>query len=78
MFIVMTERVDGNKYTRKRLTPKDRRKVLDIHIEDPRLTVKGIAVRARMRPSTVYRILRMFKAGKIDRDGFRYENPLCL
>lgn len=74
----MTDRGDGNNKTRKRITPKERRKVLDIHIEDPGLSVRGIAARARMRPSTVYRILWLFKAGKIDRDGFQYENPLCL
>jgi Fe2+ or Zn2+ uptake regulation protein len=74
----MTEITDGNKNKRKRLTPKDRRKVLDIHIEEPGLSAREIAARARMRPSTVYRVLWMFKAGKIDRDGFLYENPLCL
>lgn len=74
----MTDKRDNKKTTRKRITPRDRRKVLDIRIEDPQLSVREIAARARMKQSTVYKILTLFKDGKIDRDGFRYENPLCL
>jgi len=74
----MADRGDGKKARRKRITARERRKILDIHIEDPRLSVKGIATRARLKPSTVYRILSKFKDGKIDRDGFQYEKSLCL
>jgi Fe2+ or Zn2+ uptake regulation protein len=74
----MVDRGDGKKARRKRITARERRKILDIHIEDPLLSVKGIAARARMKPSTVYKILSQFKDGKIDRDGFRYEKSLCL
>lgn len=78
IFIAVTDRSDSKKATRKRITPRDRRKVLDIRIEDPQLSVRGIATKARMKPSSVYKILSLFKNGKIDRDGFRYESPLCL
>ncbi len=74
----MADRSDNKKSSRKRITPRDRRKVLDIRIEDPHLSVRGIAAKARMKPSSVYRILSLFKNGKIDRDGFRYENSLCV
>ena len=72
------DRGDGKKAGRKRITARERRKILDIHIEDPRLSVRGIATRAGMKLSTVYKILSLFKDGKIDRDGFQYEKPLCL
>jgi hypothetical protein len=72
------DRGDGKKARRKRITPRERRKVLDIRIGDPQLSVKEIAARAGMKKSTVYKILSLFKDGKIDRDGFRYENSLCL
>jgi len=74
----VTDRGDGKKAVRKRITARERRKVLDIRIEDPQLSVRSIAAKARMKPSSVYKILALFKDGKIDRDGFRYENPLCL
>jgi hypothetical protein len=78
IYIATTDRGDGKKATRKRITPRERRKVLDIRIEGPQLSVKEIAARAGMKKSTVYKILSLFKDGKIDRDGFRYENSLCL
>lgn len=68
---------EGKKTRRKRITARDRRKILDVHIEDPRLSAKAIAARAGMKPSTVYKILSQFKEGKIDRDGFQYEKSLC-
>ncbi|GEM_PF-3403272 len=78
IFISTMDRGDDKKTTRKRITPRERRKVLDIRIGDPQLPVKEIAARAGMNKSTVYKILSLFKDGKIDRDGFRYENSLCL
>ncbi len=78
IFIDVTDRSDGKKATRKRITPRERRKVLDIRIEDPQMSVRRIAARVRMKPSSVYKILSLYKDGKIDRDGFRYENSLCL
>jgi len=74
----MADEDKGKKSGRKRITAKDRRKILDIHIEDPRLSAKGIAARAGMKLSTVYKILSQFKDGKIDRDGFQYEKSLCM
>jgi len=72
----MADECAGKKTTRKRMTARERRKVLDIHIEEPELSVRKIASRTRMKPSTVHRILSLFKDGKIDRDGFQYESPL--
>jgi Fe2+ or Zn2+ uptake regulation protein len=74
----VTDRGPGKKATRKKITAFERRKVLDIRIGDPQLSVKQIAARARIKPATVYKILALFKDGKIDRDGFQYENSLCL
>ena len=78
IFTAAMDRGKSKKSARKRITPRERRKVLDIRIGDPRLSVKEIAARAGMKKSTVYKILSLFKDGKIDRDGFRYENSLCL
>jgi Fe2+ or Zn2+ uptake regulation protein len=78
IFIAMTDRDGAKKTGRKRMTANERRKILDIHIEDPRLPVKEIAARGGMKLSTVYKILSQFKDGKIDRDGFQYEKSLCL
>jgi hypothetical protein len=78
IFIAVTDRGVSKKATRKKITASERRKVLDIRIGDPQLSVKEIAARARIKPATVYKILSLFKDGKIDRDGFQYENPLCL
>lgn len=74
----MTDKGDASKAGRKRITARERRKVLDIRIGDPQLSVREIAARTGMKKSTVYKILSLFKDGKIDRDGFQYENPLCL
>jgi len=72
----MADKGNVKKATRKRITAKERRKVLDIRVEEPELSVRKIASRTRMKPSTVHRILSLFKDGKIDRDGFQYESPL--
>lgn len=70
-------RAKGKRIGRRSIPPIDRKKIMDVHIENPQMSIREIAARVKMKPSTVYKTLSLFKTGNLGRDGFESEQPLC-
>lgn len=74
---VANAKAKGKRIGRKAIPPVDRKKIIDVHIENPELSVRVLADKVKMKPGTVHKTLSLFKAEKIDRDGFECEVSLC-
>lgn len=73
---IANARAKGKRHGRKPIPPIEVRKVLDTHEQEPGLSIAAIADRVNMKKPTVGRILKGYRDGKYDRDGFRYDKPL--
>jgi len=68
----------GVRLGRKPVPPIDRQKILDAHAEHPDLSVSALATITKAKRSSVYKTLSMFRAGKLDREGFEYANSMFM
>jgi len=66
----------GRKNGRKPLAPIDIKRVIEAYELDPTLSVRQLAKTAKMPAATTGKLLKAYKQGFIDRDGFRYDEPL--
>lgn len=60
----------GKRLGRKPVPPVDRSKIISLYIASPELSVRQIAKQAQQKPGTVHKTLLLFKAGKLDLEGF--------
>jgi DNA invertase Pin-like site-specific DNA recombinase len=73
---IANARAKGKRHGRKPLAPVVIRKVIEAFEESPTSSVRTLAEIATVSPASAGRILKDYKAGLYDRDGFRYERPL--
>ncbi len=67
---IANARTKGKQIGRKGIAPIERRKIIEVHEQNPKLSVRQIAKQTKQKPSTVHKTLSLFSAGKIDREGF--------
>jgi DNA invertase Pin-like site-specific DNA recombinase len=70
-------RAKGKKLGRKPLSPIEIKRIMTIYDEDASRSVRTVAKIAKTSPATVARIIRDYKAGLLDGDGFRYSEPMA-
>ncbi|MGO9613126.1 MAG: recombinase family protein [Dissulfurispiraceae bacterium] len=66
----------GKKLGRKGLTPVEIRRVIEIYDQDIGQSVRTVARLSKVSPATAARLLSDYKAGLLDKEGFRYKVPL--
>lgn len=66
----------GKRLGRKPLPPVVRAKIIDAHINNPNLSITGLSKATKQTSGSVYKTLVNYRAGKLDKDGFEYANPL--
>jgi DNA invertase Pin-like site-specific DNA recombinase len=66
----------GKKLGRKPVPPITLRKIIDAHQADDSLSVRAIAKLTKQSVGLVHKTISLFRAGKLDSDGFFYESPL--
>jgi len=66
----------GKQIGRKGLAPVERKKIIEAYEQDPAQSLRAIAKQARATLTSTARTLNDYKAGLLDRDGFRYPAPL--
>ncbi len=66
----------GKQIGRKGLAPVERKKIIEAYEQDPAQSLRTIAKQARATLTSTARTLNDYKAGLLDRDGFRYAAPL--
>lgn len=75
---IANARRKGKQIGRKGLAPVDRRKIIEAHAADPGASVRQLAKKTKLSPTSVFKTLSNFKAGKLDLDGFEYDRPVCF
>ncbi len=75
---VANARAKGKRIGRKGLAPIDRRRIIETYEQDPAQSLRTIAKAARATLTSTARTLNDYKAGLLDRDGFRYPAPLVI
>jgi len=73
---VANARAKGKRIGRKRLAPIEKKRVIEVYEQDPALSLRNIAKIAKLSLTSTARVLNDYKAGLLDRDGFRYSSPL--
>lgn len=66
----------GKRHGRKPIAPITNSKIIEEHIKNPELLIRQIAKIVKIPHATVHKTLKNFRDGKLDKDGFRYVNPL--
>ncbi len=67
----------GKQIGRRGLAPIDRKKIIEAHAADPGASVRQLAKTTKQKHSSVHKTLSLFKAGKLDIDGFEYPGLFC-
>lgn len=71
---IANARAKGKRIGRKPVPPVDKSKIISFHIASPELSIRQIAKKAHQKPSTVYKTLLLYRAGKLDSEGFECNN----
>jgi putative DNA-invertase from lambdoid prophage Rac len=69
-------RAKGKRLGRKATAPIQRKKIIDAYSTEPWKSVREIAKATKMPVATTGRVIKAFRAGLLDRDGFEYEKAL--
>jgi DNA invertase Pin-like site-specific DNA recombinase len=69
-------RAKGKKLGRRGLAPIDRKKIIEAYDTTPPLSVRDVARVTKIPTATVGKVIKAYKEGKLDRDGFEYARAL--
>ncbi len=68
-------RAKGKKIGRKGLSPIEIKRIISVYDEDTSRSVRTVARLAKTSPATAARILSDYRAGLLDAEGFRHDEP---
>lgn len=73
---LVNARAKGKKLGRKGLAPIERKRIIEAYETDPSKSIREIARVTRIPVATAGKVVKAYREGRFDRDGFEYERAL--